>query len=111
MALVLSGLPVANTGADLAGLASIDLGPFATVELASPAKSASTSGVPGSWLLVPARADRETAILPLLLTLAAESAQRGPRAFGDLRPPAGLAALLAPDAFGGGLIANAVVGY
>jgi MFS family permease len=155
-ALALCGLLMAIAGLDLAfapaswllvpagltgmlGLASIDLGPFATVEQAALAESASRSGrnrtfarysVVGALAgaagsLAAGLAQRDTGIvfaayallgaatatLPLLLSPAAESPARGGRVFGDLRPLAGLAALFALDAFGGGLVANAVIAY
>lgn len=130
-------VPVGVTG--MLGVASVDLGPFATVEQAALAESVSTSGRnrafarysivgalaaaagslvaglgqrdTGAVFVAFAGAGLATAILPLLLSPAAESAQRGGRVFGSLRPLAGLAALFTLDAFGGGLIANAVIAY
>ena len=50
-----------------------------------------------------------TVVLPLLLSTKVEAPQAGGPVFGDLRPLAGLAALFCLDAFGGGLVANAVI--
>jgi len=156
LVLSLSGLLMAVAGLDLAlaptgwllllagltgmlGLASIDLGPFASVEQATLADSAPASarnrvfarysvlgalaGAGGSLAAVIGGRDTGaafgayavlgllTAVLPLFLSTGAEASHRGGRVFGDLRPLAGLAALFALDAFGGGLVANAVIAY
>ena len=131
--LVLAGL----TG--MLGLAAIDLGPFATVEQATLAEATSAqarnrafarysvlgalAGAGGSLaatlfqrdtssgFLVYAALGALSAVAPLFLSSAVEAPQRGGPVFGSLRPLAGLAALFAIDAFGGGLVANAVIAY
>jgi MFS family permease len=52
-----------------------------------------------------------SAVAPLFLSPAVEAPGHGSPVFGSLRPLAGLAALFALDAFGGGLVANAVIAY
>jgi MFS family permease len=122
------------------GIAGVDLGPFAPVEQAVLAETvtpaarsvafgrysltgglfsaagglASTfaSGSDGgrTFFLLYVVLGVMTAVLPLLMSEAVEGSGRAP-AFGRFRPLAGLAALFALDAFGGGLVANAVVAY
>jgi len=123
------------------GAASVDLGPFASVEQAVLAESvaargrnrafarysltgglaAAAGGLAGTLggdlargqalFLLYALLGLLTAVLPLLLSAAVETDQSAGRAFGNLRPLAGLAALFAVDALGGGLVATAVIAY
>ena len=154
--LALAGGLMAATGVDLAvanqpallvlagitgmlGAASVDLGPFASVEQAVLAESvpervrnrafgrysltgglfnaagglaaafAGTNIRPFFYLY--AGIGALTAALPLLLSEKVETG-RGPYpAFGRLRPLLGLAALFALDSVGGGLVANSVIAY
>jgi MFS family permease len=122
------------------GVASVDLGPFAPVEQAVLAETVlpsarsvafgrysltgglfNAAGGLASTLAVGAEGGRTfflfyaalgviTAVLPLFMSGAVESPAKAP-AFGSFRPLAGLAALFALDAFGGGFVANAVVAY
>ena len=132
--LILAGL----TG--MLGAASVDLGPFASVEQAVLAETvppdrrnvtfaryslsggifnaagglAATlaTGLPQSRLFFAAYAaiGLLTAVLPLFMSQKVEVAGAAP-AFGSFRPLAGLAALFALDSLGGGLVANAVIAY
>ena len=154
--LAVSGLLMAVTGLDLAfatshvllvmagvtgmlGAASVDLGPFASVEQtmlaeavpasarnlafgrysltagllnaagAAAAGIASTASTSGFFILY-AAIGVATAISPLFTTSRLEAA--GPAvAFGPFRPLAYLAALFALDSLGGGFVANAVIAY
>jgi MFS family permease len=152
-----SGLLMALTGLDLAlttqpallvaagitgmlGAASVDLGPFASVEQAVLAEAAPparrnvafaryslTGGVfnaagglaaalaaspqaTRTFFLLYAGIGVATAVLPLFMTAKVESPARAP-AFGSIRPLAGLAALFALDSLGAGFVANAVIAY
>lgn len=155
--LAVAGLLMSVTGLDLAaatqawllilagltgmlGAASVDLGPFASVEQAVLAETvpadrrnvafaryslsggifnaagglAATlaTGLPQSRLFFAAYAaiGLLTAALPLFMTEKVEVPGAAP-AFGSFRPLAGLAALFALDSLGGGLVANAVIAY
>lgn len=156
-ALSISGLLMALTGLDLAlasqpallviagltgmlGAASVDLGPFASVEQAvlaeavSPAArsvafgrysltaglfnaagglaAALATGAEGgrAFFLLYSALGVITAVLPLAMSRRVEAP--GPAvAFGKFRPLAGLAALFALDSLGGGFVANAVIAY
>lgn len=156
-ALSISGLLMALTGLDLAlasqpallviagltgmlGAASVDLGPFASVEQAvlaeavSPAArsvafgrysltaglfnaagglaAALATGAEGgrAFFLLYSGLGVITAVLPLAMSRRVEAP--GPAvAFGKFRPLAGLAALFALDSLGGGFVANAVIAY
>ena len=155
--LAASGLLMALTGLDLAfalstpllvlagltgmlGAASIDLGPFASVEQAVLAESAApaarnlafaryslTGGlfnaagglaasfathveVARAFFVGYAAIGVLTAVLPLFMSALMEG--QGERvAFGSFRPLASLAALFALDSLGGGFVANAVIAY
>lgn len=155
--LAMTGILMALTGLDLAsassfwlllgagltgmlGLASLDLGPFAAVEQALLAETAtgrarnrafarySVSGAlagaagglaaasagilgTGRLFLLYAGLGVVLAGLPFLLSSGSEPATDPGPVFGSLRPLAGLAALFALDAAGGGLVANAVIVY
>lgn len=128
--LILAGI----TG--MLGLAT-DLGPFASVEQAALTEAASAeernrafarysalgalAAAGGSLAAALAQRNTGTAfvvyaalgvvtiVLPLLLSGRVEASRGGGPVFGDLRPLAGLAALFSLDAFGGGLVANAVI--
>jgi MFS family permease len=132
--LILAGL----TG--MLGAASIDLGPFASVEQAVLAETAPpaqrniafsryslTGGLfnaagglaatlatsPGSaraFFILYAAIGAATAVLPLLMSTGVEH-ETGAPAFGSLRPLVGLAALFALDSLGGGFVANAVIAF
>lgn len=132
--LVLAGL----TG--MLGAASIDLGPFASVEQAVLAETATghernlafgrysftgglfnAAGGLAAALATSAATSRgffvlyaligvAIAALPLAMSPRVESASGGP-AFGSFRPLVGLAALFALDSLGGGFVANAVIAY
>ena len=155
--LSIAGLLMAVTGLDLAlanqpallvvagltgmlGAASVDLGPFASVEQAVLAEAvppsarnvafgrysltaglfnaagglaaALASGADGgtAFFLLYAAIGVVTAALPLLMSPQVEVSGR-PVAFGSFRPLAGLAALFALDSLGGGFVANAVIAY
>jgi MFS family permease len=156
-ALSMSGLLMALTGLDLAlaqeprllvlagltgmlGAASVDLGPFASVEQAVVAETVSPAarnmafgryslvgglfnaagglaaalaageGGGRGFFLGYAAIGIVTGLFPLLMTTDVEAP--GPAvAFGKFRPLAGLAALFALDSLGGGLVANAVIAY
>ena len=156
-ALALAGLLMGLTGLDLAfadqpvllvasgltgmlGAASVDLGPFASVEQAVLAEAvppagrnlafgrysltaglfnavgglaaalASGAGGSAAFFLLYAAIGVVTAVLPLLMSPRVETSGR-PAAFGKFRPLAGLAALFALDSLGGGFVANAVIAY
>jgi hypothetical protein len=132
--LVVAGL----TG--MLGAASVDLGPFASVEQAVLAEAVTPSarnvafgrysltaglfnaagglaaalatGADGgtAFFLLYAAIGLVTAALPLLMSTRVEVHGR-PVAFGSFRPLAGLAALFALDSLGGGFVANAVIAY
>ncbi len=148
------GLLMALTGLDLAlarqpalllisgltgmlGAASVDYGPFASVEQAvltetvSPkarnrafgrysltgglfnaAGGLSTAIFAGTraFFLLYAAIGVITAVLPLFMSSHVEGEPAQP-AFGSFRPLAGLAALFALDSLGGGFVANAVIAY
>jgi MFS family permease len=155
--LSISGLLMALTGLDLAladqpallvlagltgmlGAASIDLGPFASVEQAMLAEAVTpaarnvafgrysvfgglfnaagglaatfATGAAGgrALFLLYAAIGVATAVLPLFLSPRVEAPGQSV-AYGKFRPLAGLAALIALDSFGGGFIANAVIAY
>lgn len=155
--LALSGALMALTGLDLAlatepavlvaagvtgmlGAASVDLGPFASVEQAVLAESvepsarnvafarysltgglfnaagglaaalATGAGAGRGFFLLYAAIGVMTAVLPLLMSARVE-APGEPVAFGRFKPLAGLAALFALDSLGGGFVANAVIAY
>ena len=155
--LFVSGLLMALTGLDLAlathpvllvaagltgmlGAASVDLGPFASVEQAVLAEAvpanarnvafarysltgglfnaagglsatlATGPGLTEAFFLFYAAIGVATAALPMLLSARVEAPIAGP-AFGSFRPLARLAALFALDSFGGGFVANAVIAY
>ena len=130
--LVLSGL----TG--MLGAASVDYGPFASVEQAVLAESAApqarnrafgrysltgglfnaagglSSAVLGgtrAYFLLYAAIGLATAVLALSLSPQVEGRKSGQPVFGSFRPLAGLAALFALDSLGGGFVANAVIAY
>jgi MFS family permease len=152
-----SGLLMALTGLDLAlasqpallvaagitgmlGAASVDLGPFASVEQAVLAEAApadrrnvafarysltgglfnaagglaatlaASAQAIGTFFLLYAGIGVMTAVLPLLMSGQVESPAQAP-AFGSFRPLAGLAALFALDSLGAGFVANAVIAY
>ena len=132
--LVLAGL----TG--MLGAASVDLGPFASVEQAVLAETApaarrniafgrysltggllnAAGGLSATLATTPAAATcffllyaaigAATAGLPLLMSRGVEH-EAGAPAFGRLGPLAGLAALFALDSLGGGFVVNAVIAY
>jgi MFS family permease len=156
-ALTAAGILMALTGLDLAvatqtwelilagvtgmlGAASVDLGPFASVEQAVLAETvlperrnvafaryslsgglfnaagglaaALATSLAGSraFFAIYAAIGVLTAALPLLMSPRVE-ADRAEPAFGSFRPLAGLAALFALDSLGGGFVANAVIAY
>jgi len=129
--LVLSGL----TG--MLGAASVDYGPFASVEQAVVAETAGpktrnrafgryslTGGLfnaagglstvvlsdSRTFFLLYAAIGVITALLPLVMSSQVEGEPAQP-VFGSFRPLAGLAALFALDSLGGGFVANAVIAY
>lgn len=155
--LAISGALMAVTGLDLAlatqpaalvaagvtgmlGAASVDLGPFASVEQAVLAEAAPAVGrniafarysLTGglfnaagalaatlaagprsteAFFLLYAALGLATAALPLRMSEHVEGPAAAP-AFGSFRPLAGLAALFALDSLGGGFVANAVIAY
>jgi MFS family permease len=152
--LALVGVLMALTGLDLAlvrapsllilsgatgmlGAASVDYGPFASVEQAVLAETASAGGrnrafgrysLTGglfnaagglsaaafadtrTYFLLYAAIGVVTAALPLLMSARVEG-EPAPRVFGSFRPLAGLATLFALDSLGGGFVANAVIAY
>ena len=156
-ALSTAGLLMALTGLDLAfadqpallvaagltgmlGAASVDLGPFASVEQAVLAEAvpasgrnvafgrysltaglfnaagglaaslATTSGGRTLFFLMYAAIGLVTAALPVFMSGRVEAPGQAV-AFGRFRPLAGLAALFALDSLGGGFVANAVIAY
>jgi MFS family permease len=156
-ALAISGLLMALTGLDLAlatepallvaagltgmlGAASVDLGPFASVEQAVLAEAVppsarnvafgrysltgglfnaagglaaalATNAAGGrAFFLLYAAIGVATAALPLFMSSRVEAPGHAV-AFGRFRPLAGLAALFALDSLGGGFVANAVIAY
>ncbi len=132
--LVLAGI----TG--MLGAASVDLGPFASVEQAVLAEAvpgtrrnvafarysltgglfnaagglaaalATSAQASSAFFLLYAAIGAATAVLPLFMTGKVESPAAAP-AFGSFRPLAGLAALFALDSLGAGFVANAVIAY
>ncbi|MDQ2944310.1 MAG: MFS transporter [Candidatus Dormibacteraeota bacterium] len=155
--LAVAGILMTLTGLDLAlatqpallvaagltgmlGAASVDLGPFASVEQAVLAEavpgtkrnvafahysltgglfnaagglSATLASEPGStraFFLLYAAIGLATAVLPMFMTDKVEGPPSA-EAFGSFRPLAGLAALFALDSLGGGFVANAVIAY
>jgi MFS family permease len=155
--LAATGVLMAVTGIDLAfahqalllvlagitgmlGAASVDLGPFASVEQAVLAETAQPSqrnvafgrysltgglfnaagglaaalatnaGAAQAFFIAYAAIGLTTAALALLMSPQVE-AESGGRAFGRFRPLLGLAALFALDSLGGGFVANAVIAY
>ena len=152
--LALVGLLMALTGLDLAlvrapallllagvtgmlGAASVDYGPFSSVEQAVLAEtatpvarnrafarysltgglfnaagglSAALSASTKTYFLLYAALGLATAVLPLLMSPKVEG-EPSPIVFGSFRPLAGLAALFALDSLGGGFVANAVIAY
>jgi predicted MFS family arabinose efflux permease len=132
--LVVSGI----TG--MLGAASVDLGPFASVEQAVLAEAvpgarrnvafarysltgglfnaagglaatlASSSSATSGFFLLYGGIGLATAALPLFMSAKVEAPAVAP-AFGSFRPLAGLAALFALDSLGGGFVANAVIAY
>jgi MFS family permease len=155
--LAAAGVLMAATGLDLAlahqasllllagitgmlGAASVDLGPFASVEQAVLAETAQPSernvafgrysltgglfnaagglaaalatsaAAAEAFFIVYAAIGLTTAVLALLMSSLVE-AESGGRAFGRFRPLLGLAALFALDSLGGGFVANAVIAY
>jgi len=156
-ALSISGLLMALTGLDLAlagqptllvmagltgmlGAASVDLGPFASVEQAVLAESVSpaarnvafgrysltgglfnaagglaaalATGAAGgrTFFFLYAAIGVVTALLPQFMSSRVEAPGQAV-AFGRIRPLVGLAALFALDSLGGGFVANAVIAY
>jgi MFS family permease len=155
--LAASGILMALTGLDLAvathpvllvaagltgmlGAASVDLGPFASVEQSVLAEAvppdgrnlafarysltggffnaagglsatlATGSGWTTAFFLVYAAIGLATAALPMLMSARVEAPVVAPP-FGSFKPLAGLAALFALDSLGGGFVANAVIAY
>ena len=141
--LALATQPALLVAAGLTGMlgaASVDLGPFASVEQAVLAETASpaarniafarysltgglfnaagglsaTLATDPAWteafFLLYAAIGLATAALPLFMTYEVEVRSAEP-AFGSFRPLAGLAALFALDSLGGGFVANAVIAY
>lgn len=152
--LAVIGLLMAVTGLDLAlaqaswllvlsgatgmlGAASVDYGPFASVEQAVLAETATRRGrnrafgrysLTGGlfnaagglsaavfsstrlYFLFYAGVGLVTAVLPLLMSPRVEG-EPAPRVFGSFRPLGALAALFALDSLGGGFVANAVIAY
>jgi MFS family permease len=152
--LALVGLLMSLTGLDLAlvhvpallvlagvtgmlGAASVDYGPFSSVEQAVLAETATptarnrafaryslTGGLfnaagglsaalfasTRTYFLLYAALGVATAVLPLLMSPKVEG-EPATVVFGSFRPLAGLAALFALDSLGGGFVANAVIAY
>jgi len=133
VALIASGL----TG--MLGAASVDLGPFSSIEQSMLAEAVSerdrnlafgryslvaglanaaggaaaafaTAGSSSSFYYVYAAIGAATAVLPALMSRRVETAEP-PVAFGSFRPLALLSALFALDSLGGGFVANAVIAY
>ena len=152
--LTLVGVLMSATGLDLAlatgpallvlagvtgmlGAASVDLGPFASVEQAVLAEAvppsarnrafgryaltgglfnaagglAAAFAIDPRWYFLPyAGIGLVTAVLPLAMSDHVEAGRAG-RVFASIRPLLGLAALFALDSLGGGFVANAVIAY
>lgn len=141
--LALAGQPALLVAAGLTGMlgaASVDLGPFASVEQAVLAEAAppmgrniafgrysltgglfnaagglaagAATGATGgrTFFLLYAAIGVVTAVLPFFMSSRVEASGQAV-AFGRLRPLVGLAALFALDSFGGGFVANAVIAY
>ena len=155
--LAVAGVLMSLTGLDLAlatqpallvaagltgmlGAASVDLGPFASVEQAVLAEAvpaatrnvafarysltgglfnaagglaaalATSPDATRSFFLLYAAIGLVTAALPLFMTRRVEAPAPAP-AFGSFKPLAGLAALFALDSLGAGFVANAVIAY
>ena len=154
--LAITGALMALTGLDLAvatnevllivsgltgmlGVASVDLGPFASVEQAMLAESAgpkqrnlafgryaltaglmNAAGAAAATFASPGTAPRffaayaaigvVAAVTPLLISARLEAVEASV-AFGSFRPLAFLTALFALDSLGGGFVANAVIAY
>src|ERR1700730_5705968 len=93
------------------GAASVDLGPFASIEQAALAESVE----PGRRNLAFARyalIGLMTAVLAMLLSPRAEAPDRAAVfSVAEIRKLAPLSALFAIDALGGGLVVNAVIAY
>jgi MFS family permease len=132
--LVLAGV----TG--MLGAASVDLGPFASVEQAVLAEAvapaarnlafarysltgglfnaagglastlATSPSLTQAFFFIYAALGLATAALPVLMSAKVEAPVAAP-AFGSFRPLLGLAALFALDSLGGGFVANAVIAY
>jgi len=156
--LAASGILMTLTGLDLAlatqplllvvagltgmlGAASVDLGPFASVEQAVLAEAVpagarnvafarysltgglfnAAGGLSAALATGQARTQAfflfyagiglATAALPMFMTAKVEAPLGFAPAFGSFRPLAGLAALFALDSLGGGFVANAVIAY
>jgi hypothetical protein len=122
------------------GAASVDLGPFASVEQAVLAETVTPSArsvafgrysltgglfnaagglaatiatpdtVGRAFFFLYAAIGAITALLPFFMSARVEAPGK-PVAFGKLRPLAGLAALFALDSLGGGFVANSVIAY
>jgi predicted MFS family arabinose efflux permease len=141
--LALAGQPALLVAAGLTGMlgaASVDLGPFASVEQAVLAEAVppagrniafgrysltgglfnaagglaagAATGASGgrNFFLLYAAIGVVTAVLPFFMSPGVEAPGQA-IAFGKFRPLAGLAALFALDSFGGGFVANAVIAY
>lgn len=155
--LAATGVLMALTGIDLAfahqalllmaagitgmlGAASVDLGPFASVEQAVLAETAQPSernvafgrysltgglfnaagglaaalatsaDAAAAFFIFYAAIGLATAVLALFMSAQVEAESAG-RVFGRFRPLLGLAALFALDSLGGGFVANAVIAY
>ena len=138
LALVTAPLPLILAGVTgMLGAASVDYGPFSSVEQAVLAETAGpvarnrafarysltgglfnaagglSAGLLAStktYFLLYAALGVATAALPLLMSARVE-AEPTSVVFGSFRPLAGLAALFALDSLGGGFVANAVIAY
>ena len=147
--MVVTGLDLAVTGNAFAlaasgltgmlGAASVDLGPFSSVEQTMLAEAVSargrsvafgryslvaglmnaagggaaalaSAGSTSSFYYAYAGIGLLTGALPLLMSRQVET-KEPPVAFGRFRPLAGLAALFALDSLGGGFVANGVIAY
>ena len=141
--LALAGSPALLIAAGLTGMlgaASVDLGPFASVEQSVLAEAVPpagrnvafgrysltggifnaagglaaslATGVSGgrNFFFLYAAIGVVTAVLPFFMSSRVEASGQAV-AFGKFRPLAGLAALFALDSFGGGFVANAVIAY
>jgi hypothetical protein len=130
---------VASAATGMLGAASVDLGPFSSIEQAMLAEAVAArqrNVAFGRYSLIAGLANAAggaaaalavafstssfyyvyfgigavTAVLPLSMSAAVETSEP-PIAFGDFRPLAGLAALFALDSLGGGFVANGVIAY